>query len=87
MHETAIEIAESVRRGDRRAVEVLDAALARVERGNARLGAFVHLDEGLARASAEAVDAAAGGRGVDGRAGCLGGGQGGQADHRAGAPR
>ncbi|HKY68902.1 MAG TPA: hypothetical protein VJM49_21110 [Acidimicrobiales bacterium] len=59
MDETAIEIAESVRRGERRAVEVLDATLAGVERGNERLGAFVHVDEGLARAAAEAVDAAA----------------------------
>ncbi|HEX6567634.1 MAG TPA: amidase family protein [Acidimicrobiales bacterium] len=57
MDETAIELAESVRRGERRAVDVLDAALAGIAEGNDRLGAFVHVDEGLARAAAEAVDA------------------------------
>lgn len=57
MDETAIEIAESVRAGERKAVEVLDACLADVAAGNAALNAFVHLDEGLARAAAEAVDA------------------------------
>lgn len=54
---TAIEIADAVRRGERRATEVLDEALAAVDAGNERLGAFVHVDEGLARAAAEAVDA------------------------------
>ena len=58
MDETAIEVAESVRRGERRAVEVLDDALAAIAAGNDRLGAFVHVDEGLARKAAEAVDAA-----------------------------
>jgi aspartyl-tRNA(Asn)/glutamyl-tRNA(Gln) amidotransferase subunit A len=58
MGQTAIEIAESVRGGERRAVEVLEEALAAIAAGNERLGAFVHLDEGLARAAAEAVDAA-----------------------------
>lgn len=58
MQLSAIEIAESVRRGDRRAVEVLDEALAGIAAGNEMLGAFVHLDEDLARKSAEAVDAA-----------------------------
>jgi aspartyl-tRNA(Asn)/glutamyl-tRNA(Gln) amidotransferase subunit A len=57
MRETVIEIAESVRSGDRRAVDVLDAALAAVRRDNDRLGAFVHVDEDLARAAAESVDA------------------------------
>ena len=58
MRETAIEIAESVRQGQRKAVEVLDEALAAVAAGNERLGAFVHVDEALARqAAAEAVDA------------------------------
>jgi aspartyl-tRNA(Asn)/glutamyl-tRNA(Gln) amidotransferase subunit A len=56
--ETAIEIAESVRSGERKAVEVLDACLAEVERGNAVLNAFVHVDADLARTAAEAVDAA-----------------------------
>ncbi|HET9611324.1 MAG TPA: amidase family protein [Acidimicrobiales bacterium] len=58
MHETAIETAEAVRRGERRAVEVLDEALAAIAAGDERLGAFVHVDEGVARAAAEAVDAA-----------------------------
>jgi aspartyl-tRNA(Asn)/glutamyl-tRNA(Gln) amidotransferase subunit A len=58
MEQSAIEVAESVRGGERRAVEVLDEALAAIAAGNDELGAFVHLDEGLARAAAEAVDAA-----------------------------
>jgi aspartyl-tRNA(Asn)/glutamyl-tRNA(Gln) amidotransferase subunit A len=37
---------------------VLDDALAAIAAGNDRLGAFVHVDEGLARKAAEAVDAA-----------------------------
>src|SRR5262245_19011882 len=53
-----IEIAEAVRTGQRTAADVLDQALAAIEEGNERLGAFVHLDEGAARAAAEAVDAA-----------------------------
>jgi aspartyl-tRNA(Asn)/glutamyl-tRNA(Gln) amidotransferase subunit A len=55
---TAIEIATAVRSGDLRAVEVLDECLARIADGNEALNAFVHLDEGIARAAAEAVDAA-----------------------------
>ena len=58
MDETAIEIAEAVRAGERKATEVLDACLAEVAAGNDALNAFVHLDEGLARRAAEAVDAA-----------------------------
>jgi aspartyl-tRNA(Asn)/glutamyl-tRNA(Gln) amidotransferase subunit A len=58
MELSAIEIAESVRRGERRATEVLDEALEAIDAGNDRLGAFVHLDEGLARKAAKAVDAA-----------------------------
>ena len=54
----AIEIAEAVRTGQRRASDVLDQALAAIEAGNERLGAFVHVDEAGARAAAEAVDAA-----------------------------
>ncbi|HEX5946710.1 MAG TPA: amidase family protein [Acidimicrobiales bacterium] len=57
MEQTAIEIADAVRRGERRAVEVLDEALAGIAAGNDRLGAFVHVDEQVARAAAEAVDA------------------------------
>ena len=64
MQETAIEIAASVRAGERKAVEVLDACLADVAAGNERLNAFVHLDEEQARATADAVDAAVA-RGVD----------------------
>lgn len=56
--DTVIEIAEAVRQGKRRAVEVLDEVLANIERGNERLNAFVHVDEGIARRAAEAVDAA-----------------------------
>lgn len=56
MDETAIEIAAAVRAGERSAVEVLEAALAEVAAGNDALNAFVHLDEDLARAAAEAVD-------------------------------
>ena len=54
---TVIAIAESVRRGERKAVDVLDDHLARVAAGNDRLNAFVHVDADLARAAAEAVDA------------------------------
>ncbi len=53
---TAVEIAEAVRAGERRAVEVLDECLARIEAGNAALNAFVHLEPDLARRAAEAVD-------------------------------
>src|SRR5688500_13494886 len=56
--DTVIEIAEAVRKGERRAVDVLDEVLANIERGNERLNAFVHVDEGIARRAAEAVDAA-----------------------------
>jgi len=55
--ETAIEIATAVRAGERTATEVLEECLAALAAGNERLNAFVHLDEGLARATAEAVDA------------------------------
>ncbi len=56
--ESAIEIAESVRKGERKAVEVLDEVLAAVEAGNEALNAFVHLDRVAARQAAEAVDEA-----------------------------
>lgn len=56
MTDSAIEIAESVRRGERKASEVLDEALGRIADGNEALNAFVHLDEGLAREAAAAVD-------------------------------
>ena len=43
----------SVRRGERKATELLDEALDRIAAGNEALNAFVHLDEGIARAAAE----------------------------------
>ena len=55
---SVVELAESVRRGERKAAEVLDLALERIAAGNGELNAFVHLDEGIARAAADAVDAA-----------------------------
>jgi aspartyl-tRNA(Asn)/glutamyl-tRNA(Gln) amidotransferase subunit A len=54
---TARDIAESVRRKERTAVEVLDECLAAVDATNPALNAFVHLDRDAARLSAEAVDA------------------------------
>jgi aspartyl-tRNA(Asn)/glutamyl-tRNA(Gln) amidotransferase subunit A len=53
---TAIEIAESVRSGERSAREVLDDHLSRIEVGNDALNAFVHLDADLAHAAAARVD-------------------------------
>ena len=55
---TVIEIAESVRRGERKAVEVVDEYLGRIAAGNERLNAFVHVDADLAHAAAAAVDEA-----------------------------
>jgi aspartyl-tRNA(Asn)/glutamyl-tRNA(Gln) amidotransferase subunit A len=57
---TVVELAESVRRGEVKAVELLDRYLDRIAAGNAELNAFVHLDPDLARRDAEAVDAAVG---------------------------
>lgn len=54
---TAVEVAEAVRRGERKAVEVLDDALARIAERNPDLNAVFHLDEEGARAAAERVDA------------------------------
>lgn len=54
---TAIDIAASVRAGERSAREVVDEYLGRIEAGNAPLNAFVHVDEASARATADAVDA------------------------------
>jgi len=53
---TAIEIAQSVRSGERSAREVLDDHLGRIEAGNGALNAFVHLDPELAHAAAARVD-------------------------------
>ena len=55
---TVIEIAEAVRAGEQKAVEVLDECLAAIERDNGKLNAFVHLDPDLARQAADAVDQA-----------------------------
>jgi aspartyl-tRNA(Asn)/glutamyl-tRNA(Gln) amidotransferase subunit A len=54
---SAVEVAEAVRRGQRSAVEVLDACLTEVAAID-DLNAFVHLDPEGARHAAEAVDAA-----------------------------
>ncbi len=51
-----VELAESVRRGEVHAVELLDRALTAIEAGNEALNAFVHVDAELARRAAEAVD-------------------------------
>ncbi|HUQ39257.1 MAG TPA: amidase [Acidimicrobiales bacterium] len=51
------EVADAVRAGELKAVEVLDECLVRIERDNPALNAFVHLDPDLARSAAEAVDA------------------------------
>jgi Asp-tRNA(Asn)/Glu-tRNA(Gln) amidotransferase A subunit family amidase len=53
---TVIETAELVRRGDLRAEDALDEALAAVAADNEPLNAFIHLDPDLARAAARAVD-------------------------------
>jgi aspartyl-tRNA(Asn)/glutamyl-tRNA(Gln) amidotransferase subunit A len=55
---TVIQIAEGVRAGELKATEILDEALAAISAANPALNAFVHLDPDLARAAAEAVDAA-----------------------------
>lgn len=54
---TVVEVAESVRRGERRAVDVLADALARIDAGNEALNAFVAIDRDLAEQAAAAVDA------------------------------
>jgi aspartyl-tRNA(Asn)/glutamyl-tRNA(Gln) amidotransferase subunit A len=54
---TVVEIADAVRRGDVKAVEVLDECLAAVEECNPALNAFVHVDADLAHQAAERVDA------------------------------
>ncbi|MFP5326979.1 MAG: amidase, partial [Acidimicrobiia bacterium] len=55
---TVIETAEAVRRGELKAVEVLDECLSAVDAHNPTLNAFVHVDADLAREAAESVDAA-----------------------------
>lgn len=53
---TAIEVAEAVRKGERKAVDVLAECLAAIAAGNERLNAFVVLDEDAALASAASID-------------------------------
>ena len=55
---TVIELAQAVRNGERKAAEVLDEYLNRIDAGNERLNAFVHLDPDIARRAAGAVDEA-----------------------------
>src|ERR1700694_5246973 len=55
--DTVIGTAESVRSGDRLAVEVLEECLSSIEVTNSGLNAFVHLDADLARKAATEVDA------------------------------
>src|SRR4051812_559196 len=54
---TVTEIADSVRTGSTTAVSILEQCLAAIDARNAELNAFVHLDEGAARRSAEVIDA------------------------------
>ena len=53
---TVIDLAESVRRGDVKAAELVDRYLDRIASGNEPLNAFVHLDADLAHRDAERVD-------------------------------
>ena len=57
-NDSAIEIADAVRAGERRAIDVLEECLAAIDRFNPELNAFVHLDPEGARRAAESVDAA-----------------------------
>ena len=53
---TVVGTADAVRRGERKAIEVLEECLARIADRNGDLNAFVHVDEEGARAAARAVD-------------------------------
>jgi aspartyl-tRNA(Asn)/glutamyl-tRNA(Gln) amidotransferase subunit A len=53
---TVIEVAEAVRKGELKAVEILDQCLDAIAAGNEPLNAFVILDADLARREAERVD-------------------------------
>jgi aspartyl-tRNA(Asn)/glutamyl-tRNA(Gln) amidotransferase subunit A len=64
LRESAVEIAEAVRTGERSAVEVLEQALAAVAAGDEALNAWVVVDGEQARRTAEAVDDAVA-RGLD----------------------
>jgi aspartyl-tRNA(Asn)/glutamyl-tRNA(Gln) amidotransferase subunit A len=56
IEETTIDLADQVRRGERKAVELLDAALEGIAERNGEVNAFVHVDDDLARESARRVD-------------------------------
>jgi aspartyl-tRNA(Asn)/glutamyl-tRNA(Gln) amidotransferase subunit A len=53
---TMIEVAEAVRRGELKAVEILDECLERIHRLDGALNSFVVLDPDLARREAERID-------------------------------
>jgi len=53
---SATEIADAVRAGELRAVDVLERCIAEIERQNETLNAFVALDLDAARAAAQAID-------------------------------
>jgi len=53
---SVIDLAESVRRGETKAVELLDGALQAIDERNEPLNAFVHVAPDLAREAAERID-------------------------------
>src|SRR5689334_16817674 len=53
---TVVDLAESVRRGERKAVEIVDEYLNRIDIANEPLNAFVYVDADLAMAGAVRVD-------------------------------
>ncbi|MBI1397650.1 MAG: AtzE family amidohydrolase [Betaproteobacteria bacterium] len=55
--EGALEIARAVRSGERRAIDVVDATLAHIERADPHLNCFTHVAADRARLHAEALDA------------------------------
>ncbi|HEX6475849.1 MAG TPA: amidase family protein, partial [Acidimicrobiales bacterium] len=55
--DTVVNLAEAVRKGERKATEVLDQHAAAIGAADEKLNAFVHLDLDLARQAAEDVDA------------------------------
>jgi len=55
---TVIEIADAVRKGEEKAVAILDECLLAIDDRNRELNAFVYLDRDAARAAAEQVDEA-----------------------------
>lgn len=58
IRESVVEIADAVRRGERSAVEMVDAALAVIDQTDEALNAWVCIDGDAARAAAAALDAA-----------------------------